>query len=76
VERGVFIDIDVNGTAVSIPRSPFRFSRGSAGPRGGAYPQGHDNRSALTALLELGDEELSALEAAGVLIAPAAAKSR
>jgi CoA:oxalate CoA-transferase len=68
VERGVFVDVDVNGSPVRIPRSPFRFSRGSAGPRGGAYPQGRDNRRALAALLELSDEELSALEAADVLI--------
>jgi len=68
VERGVFVDVDVNGSPVRIPRSPFRFSRGSAGPRRGAYPQGSDNRAALAALLGLNDEELSGLEAAGVLI--------
>ena len=69
IERGAFVDVDVNGATASVPRSPFRFSRASAGPRGGAYPPGSDNRGALAELLGLSDEELSALEAAGVLVA-------
>ena len=68
VERGAFVAVDVNGAAVNIPRSPFRFSRGTAGPRRGAYPQGSDNRSALVALLGLNDAEIAELEAAEVLI--------
>jgi CoA:oxalate CoA-transferase len=68
IERGVFVDIDVNGTPVSVPRSPFRFGRGSCGPRGGAYPQGSDNRRALAELLDLGAAEIDALVADGVLV--------
>ena len=68
VARGAFVAVDVNGAAVDIPRSPFRFSRGTAGPTRGAYPQGSDNRSALMALLDLSNAELAELEAAEVLI--------
>jgi crotonobetainyl-CoA:carnitine CoA-transferase CaiB-like acyl-CoA transferase len=76
IERGVFVEIDINGEAAQIPRSPFRFSRGIAGPRRGAYPQGSDNRNALGALLGLDDEEIGALEAAGVLISDTATDRR
>ena len=76
IERGVFVEIDINGEAAQIPRSPFRFSRGIAGPRRGAYPQGSDNRNALGALLGLDDEEIGALEAAGVLISDTAIDRR
>lgn len=68
IERGAFVQIDVNGSPARIPRSPFRFSQGEVGPRRGVYPQGHDNRAVLASLLELGDAEIDALESAGVLV--------
>ena len=66
--RGVFVDIDVNGQPVQVPRSPFRFSAADVGPRSGSYLQGADNRAVLRARLGLQDDELDALEAAGILI--------
>lgn len=68
IERGAFVEVDMNGSRASIPRAPFRFSRGEAGPRFGVYPQGHDNRSVLASMLGLGDAELDALESEGVLV--------
>jgi len=68
LERGVFVDVDVNGQPVQVPRSPFRFSGDSAGPRSGARLKGADNRAVLQARLGLTDTELDALEAEGVLI--------
>jgi len=68
IARDAFVEVDANGEAVSIPRSPFRFSRSEAGPTGGSRLQGADNREALKALLQLSDAALDALEAAGVLI--------
>ncbi len=68
IARGAFVQIDVNGEPVRIPRSPFRFSRSSAGPVGGAGLQGTDNRRTLKELLDLTDMELDDLERAGVLI--------
>jgi crotonobetainyl-CoA:carnitine CoA-transferase CaiB-like acyl-CoA transferase len=68
IARGAFVDVDVNGEAVSIPRSPFRFSGCEAGPTAGTRLQGADNRPVLKALLQLSDQELDALETAGVLI--------
>jgi CoA:oxalate CoA-transferase len=66
--RGVFVDVDVNGQPVAVPRSPFRFSATAVGPRSGSYPQGADNRDVLGARLGLDDAALDALEAEGVLI--------
>jgi CoA:oxalate CoA-transferase len=66
--RGVFVDVDVNGQPVAVPRSPFRFSATTVGPRSGSYPQGADNRDVLRARLGLDDAALDALEAEGVLI--------
>jgi CoA:oxalate CoA-transferase len=68
VERGVFVDVDVNGQPVQIPRSPMRFSATEVGPRSGAYLQGADNRLVLRQRLGLSDAEFDALEAEGVLI--------
>ncbi len=68
VARGAFVDVDANGEAVSIPRSPFRFSSCEAGPTAGSRLQGADNRPVLKALLQLSDQELDALESTGVLI--------
>lgn len=67
-QRGAFVEADVNGAPVKLPRSPFRFSETEVGPRFGAYPQGADNRSILQQRLGLDDDALAALEAAGVLV--------
>jgi CoA:oxalate CoA-transferase len=67
-QRGAFVDVDVNGAPVKLPRSPFRFSNAEVGPRFGAYPQGADNRAVLRERLGLDDVELAALEAEGVLV--------
>jgi CoA:oxalate CoA-transferase len=67
-QRGAFVDVDVNGAPVKLPRSPFRFSNAEVGPRFGAYPQGADNRAVLRERLGLDDIELAALEAEGVLV--------
>lgn len=68
IARAAFVEIDVDGQPVKIPRSPFRFSAGPVGPTSGSYPQGHDNRTALKELLDLDDESLDVLEADGVLV--------
>ena len=68
IERGAFVQIDVNGSPARIPRSPFRLSQGEAGPRYGAYPQGHDNRAVISAMLGRSDAEIDALESEGVLV--------
>jgi CoA:oxalate CoA-transferase len=67
-QRGAFVDVDVNGAPVKLPRSPFRFSNAEVGPRSGAYLQGADNRTVLRERLGLDDVELAALEAEGVLV--------
>ncbi len=68
IARQAFVEIDVDGVPVKVPRSPFRFSAGPVGPTSGSHVQGHDNRTALKELLDLDDETLDALEADGVLI--------
>lgn len=65
--RGAFTRIDVNGTEVTIPRSPMRFSKAETGPASGSYLRGADNRSALQALLGYSDEKLDELENSQVL---------
>lgn len=64
---GAFTRIDVNGTEVTIPRSPMRFSKAETGPASGSYLRGADNRSALQALLGYSDEKLDELENSQVL---------
>jgi CoA:oxalate CoA-transferase len=66
--RNAFVDIDVNGEKVKVPRSPFRFSVGAVGPKSGSYPQGEDNRTLLKLKLGIGDEVLDRLESEGVLV--------
>lgn len=66
--RKAFVDIDVNGEAVKVPGSPFRFSLGPVGPKSGSFRQGEDNRAVLKAKLGLDNEALEVLEAQGVLV--------
>ena len=68
IAREAFVEIDVDGEAVKVPRSPFRFSSGPVGPTSGSCTQGRDNRSALKELLDLDDDSLDALERKGVLV--------
>ncbi len=68
VARGAFVEVDVNGKKVKIPRSPFRFSDSQVGPTSGTYPQGEHNRMLLKAKLNMDDEYLDLLETQGVLI--------
>ena len=68
IERGVFVQIDVNRSPASIPRSPFRLSKSEAGSRYGVYLQGRDNRTVISSWLGLSDAEIDALESEGVLV--------
>ena len=65
--RGAFSKIDVNGTEVTIPRSPMRFSRAETGPASGSYLRGADNRAALREVLGYSDEKIDELEGSEVL---------
>ncbi|MBX3705427.1 MAG: CoA transferase [Pseudomonadales bacterium] len=67
-QRGVFVDVELNGARARVPRSPFRFSATEVGPRAGAGLQGADNRAVLRERLGLDDTALAELEASGVLV--------
>jgi crotonobetainyl-CoA:carnitine CoA-transferase CaiB-like acyl-CoA transferase len=58
---------DRSGNAVRVINSPYRFSAATAGLRGVPAFRGEDNRSLLTQLLGLSEEEIVALERDGVL---------
>lgn len=67
-ERGAFVRVEVGpDTHVVVPQAPWRFSDADSGvvPRAGF--RGEHNREVLRDLLDLGDDELDRLEAAGVL---------
>lgn len=66
-EREAFVTVPVGDEQARIPRSPFRIEGADVGPRSGAYPRGHHNRSALRELLGLDDEAITELEQSGVL---------
>ena len=65
--RQAFAEIALGEDTIHVPRSPFRLSSGSAGPRSGAARRGADNRRILRSLLGKTDAELDRLQAAGVL---------
>jgi crotonobetainyl-CoA:carnitine CoA-transferase CaiB-like acyl-CoA transferase len=75
--RHAFVEVDVHGELVTIPRSPFRFASENStsestltpGPQQGAGRRGCDNRAVLSELLGLDDATLDQLEADGVLSA-------
>jgi crotonobetainyl-CoA:carnitine CoA-transferase CaiB-like acyl-CoA transferase len=77
--RDAFVEVDVHGEQVTIPRSPFRFASTTdsanaaltPGPQQGAGRRGCDNRAVLSELLGLNDESLDQLERDGVLSAEA-----
>ena len=67
-ERGSIVEIDNrNGGTLRIPNSPIRFSDADAGLRGSVRYRGEDNRSVLSSMLGLTDDEVDELEASGAL---------
>jgi crotonobetainyl-CoA:carnitine CoA-transferase CaiB-like acyl-CoA transferase len=67
-DRGAIVDVpDRGGGTIRIPNSPWHFSAAEAGVRGQPAYRGEHNREVLAELCGLGDDELDALEAAGVL---------
>ena len=67
-EREAIVEVpDRGGGTVRIPNSPWQFSDAESGVRGQPAYRGEHNREVLAELCGLGDEELDALEADGVL---------
>lgn len=66
--REAFVDVDSNGEAVRIPRSPIRMSGHTVGDRRPTKWQGQDNGEVLGSILGLDDDQIAALTADGVLI--------
>ena len=70
VERGSIVEVDDRaGGTFAIPQAPWRFSGATAGVAGPPAWRGEHNRRVLTGLLGRSDDEVDALEAAGVLVA-------
>jgi crotonobetainyl-CoA:carnitine CoA-transferase CaiB-like acyl-CoA transferase len=67
-EREAIIDVGDEGSALRLPRAPWRFSAARAGTRGRAAYQGEHNLEVLTEVLGLGSDEVAALHDAGVLV--------
>lgn len=67
VARGAFVSLPAGDRSVRLPRSPFRLSGGTTGPRFSATTRGADNRQVLKSLLGMTDGEIDALESSGVL---------
>ena len=66
--RGAVVDVPDRGDgSVRVTNSPWHFSRADSGVRGQPAYRGEDNRAVLAEVLGLGDAELDALEADGVL---------
>jgi len=69
VDRGSIVEVDDRaGGTFAIPQAPWRFSDAHAGVAGPPAWRGEHNRHVLTGLLGRTDEEVDALEAAGVLV--------
>jgi crotonobetainyl-CoA:carnitine CoA-transferase CaiB-like acyl-CoA transferase len=69
-ERGSIVEVDDRaGGTFAIPQAPWRFSHADAGVAGPPAWRGEHNRHVLTGLLGRSDDEVDALEAAGVLVA-------
>lgn len=67
--RGAVVAVPDRGDGeVRVPNSPWHFSAADTGVRGQPAYRGEDNRAVLAELLGLGDDELDALEAEGVLL--------
>lgn len=69
VERGAFVELNLQGTPVKLPRSPFRFAGHSVGPRHAGARRGADNAAVLAEKLGLSEDEIEQLKASGVLCA-------
>lgn len=70
VQRGSVVDVDDrSGGSFAIPQAPWRFAGADVGVAGPPAWRGEHNRSVLTGLLGRSDDEVDALEAAGVLVA-------
>ena len=67
-ERGIFVDIDIDGAACRIPRSPTRFSNYASGPSKGSSYRGADNVQVLRSELGLNDAELKTLQDSQVIL--------
>jgi crotonobetainyl-CoA:carnitine CoA-transferase CaiB-like acyl-CoA transferase len=67
-ERNVTVRVNDRGTgSIRIPNSPWRFEGSDVSVSGEPRYRGEDNRSVLTGLLGLHDDEVDALETSGVL---------
>ncbi len=72
VQRGSIVEVDDRaGGTFAIPQAPWRFSAATAQVAGPPAWRGEHNRSVATGLLGRTDDEVDALEAAGVLVARA-----
>ncbi len=68
-ERGAVVEVPDRGDGVvRVPNSPWHFSKADSGVRGQPAYRGEDNRAVLAEVLGLGDAEIDALEADGVLV--------
>ena len=68
-ERGAFVDVDIgNGTEVTVPQAPWRFRDADSGVRCDVLGfRGDHNAEVLKELLDMGDDEIAALEEQGVI---------
>jgi CoA:oxalate CoA-transferase len=67
VDRGAIVEVDDRrGGTVRVPNSPWRFSGATTGVTGVPAYRGEHNHSVFASLCGLGDDELAALDAAGV----------
>lgn len=68
-DRGAFLDVEVKpgGEAVTIPQSPWRFSRADSGAVPVVGFRGEHNREVLSEIFGLDDEQLDDLEARSVI---------
>lgn len=67
LEREAFVEVDLGGTPVKLPRSPFRFSGHAVGPKAPPARRGADNAAVLSEKLGLDAREIERLEAEGIL---------
>jgi crotonobetainyl-CoA:carnitine CoA-transferase CaiB-like acyl-CoA transferase len=67
-ERGAFVDVELGaGNSVVVPQAPWRFSAAESGAKPIVGFRGEHNRQVLSRMLGLGEAELDALAADGVV---------
>lgn len=67
-ERGAFVEVSDRGDGmIQVPNTPWRFSNAHSGGEGIAAYRGENNRDVIRHWLEMEDDEISELEAIGVL---------